>query len=414
MNNAIIERVGLLLEQNNIDAAEKVLNSFLNDHPDHFIGRYYKAVILLQKDDKETARIMCQQLLSEEPDSYAVLSLAINVDLADDKDKPAEEKAELLLSIYSEDSDAHALMSRVKLNQNNYDAALVSADRALELDAENEDAYSLKIMIGGLLGKSDTNSAIEDALNLNPENPSLIANQGYQLVREGKIDEALERLQYALSIDPNNDMARFAMMEALKARFWPYRMFHKYAEWQTKLSEQGSWTFIIGAYIAYRFLNRMANENPDLEPYLMPIVYFILFLFIFSWVITPLSNLYLLTNPYGRILLDKDDKLMAQLVGSALGLSILFGAASWAQDSESLLNCAFVSFGSMIPLGTFLTPVSDKNRLITKLFSIGIPALGFIGISTGQMLFFYGALMGLFAYQWVINGIIIRENSRQF
>ena len=172
--NGALERVELLLKQRRIDEARQLLESYLDENPQDFRGRYYMAVIMLESDEKELARAMCEHLLMEEPDNFGVLHLAINVDLADDKDKAAEEKAEILVEHYTEDSNAHVLMSRVKLHQRNYDRALESANKALELDAENEYAYGIKISIGGLLGEGDTNQTIEEALQVNPENPSLI------------------------------------------------------------------------------------------------------------------------------------------------------------------------------------------------------------------------------------------------
>jgi len=378
--NGALERVEILLKQDRIQDARQLLEGYLDEYPQDFKGRYYMAAVLLESDEKEEARAMCEHLLMEEPDSYAVLHLAVNVDLADDKDQAAEEKAELLIELYTEDSDSHLLMSRVKLQQRNYDRALESANQALALDAENEDAYAMKISIGGLLGESDTHQAIEDALQLNPENPSLLANKGYQLIRDGKIEEGLEVLKDALSRDPNNDLARFGMMEGLKSKFWPYRMFMKYAEFSAKLSEKGSWTFMIGAYVVYRILGRTAENNPALAPYLYSIVYFILFLFSSSWVITPLMNLYLLSNPYGRLLLDKDDKTMAQLVGVAAGSSLVFIAGYFITDIEIFSLVALVCFVSIIPLGTFLSPIKETNRRITKAFAIGIPVLGLLGV----------------------------------
>ena len=412
--NGALERVELLLKQQRTEDARQLLESYLDENPQDFRGRYYMAAILLESGEKEDARAMCEHLLMEEPDNYGVLHLAINVDLADDKDQAAEEKAEQLIELYTEDSDAHVLMSRIKLHQRNYDRAIESANRVLELDAENEDAYGIKISIGGLLGEKDTNQTIEDALQVNPENPSLIANKGYQLIRDGKIDEGLDLLKDALSRDPNNQLARFGLMEGLKSKFWPYRMFMKYAEYSAKLSEKGSWTFIIGAYVVYRILGKTAENNPELAPFIYPIVYFILFLFISSWVMTPLMNLYLLMNQYGRLLLDKDDKTMARLVGVAAGSSLVFLAGYLITNIELFSLVALVCFISMIPLGTFLNPVKEKNRKITKAFAIGIPVLGLIGIFSGVIMVYFGALILLFVYQWMLNGIMIRENSRTF
>ena len=254
-------------------------------------------------------------MLAEQPDNPSVLRLAAVIELSDGKPKIAERFGRQLLEMNAEDDDALVLMAKIKLDQRNYDAAINYADQALEIDAQNTEALNLKIYVGGFLGRSDTEETINEALNVNPEDSSTIANHGYQLLRQGKVDEALDRLKYALSINPNDQLGRYAMLEALKARFWPYRMYFKYKEAMAKLSGGANFGIMIGLWFGVNYLNRLASQQPDLAPFLMPLVYFMVALFLLTWIIDPIMNFYLLTNQYGRLLLDKEDKLMASLVG---------------------------------------------------------------------------------------------------
>lgn len=68
----------------------------------------------------------------------------------------------------------------------------------------------------------------------------------------------------------------------------------------------------------------------------------------------------------------------------------------------------------MSPLGTLLNPTTDKSRMITKHFATGIPVAGLLGVFLNIGLLWGVAGLALIAYQWVINGMMIRENSRQF
>lgn len=412
--NPMLQRIGILFEQERYADAKNNLEDYLSEYPDSPIGQYYLAVACLHIDEKTKSRNIVDSLIEQFPDDPDYLMLSADIDLQDDYYQAAESKAELLIEMNPLDTDAHTLMSKIKIGQNNYDAALASADKALEMDAENLVARNLKIVISGFLRKSDVQSNIEEALQQDPNNAYTIANHGMQLVREGKIDEALERLKYALSLNPTNQMAQYGMQEALKSRFWLYRMFFKYKETMARLSGGSSWSFIIGAYIIYRGLSYLAANNPSLAPILYPIVVLIAILFVLSWVIDPLMNSYLLTNKFGRLLLDDDDKIMAKLVlGAVLAAIVLFGLYLLT-SSSFILMISVVTALCMIPFGTFLNVTKPKNRKITKAFAIAPPALILISLIFQHEMFAAIAILVVIIYQWVINGMIIKENSRVF
>jgi len=269
-------------------------------------------------------------------------------------------------------------------------------------------------MIGGIIGDGATDQTISDALHLNPENASTIANHGMQLLRQGKVNEALDRLSYALSLDPTNNLARYAMGEAMKNKFWPYKMFFKYGQFAAKLSGKSSWTFIIGAYIVYQILNWLADKNEILRPFLTPVIYIILGLFLLTWVMDPLMNLYLLSNKYGRLLLDADDKKMAKLCGVSLSVAIISLALHFYLGTPPFLMCALAFGLFLIPLGTFLKPNRNSNRKMTKALTIGIVSVGALGAVLNIELLLIVSFIGIFGYQWLINGIMIKENARVF
>ena len=414
MSSGTIQRVQILLEQSRWAEARDVLEQYLAESPTDFFGRYYLIISLIQLGDKDRSRILADQLLSESSENPIVIGLSANIDLADEKFDSAESKADLLISLEPENAGAYEMKARANMGRRNYDGALSAVNKALELDAENVDAFNLKILISGLLGKKDVNQSIQEALELDANDPSTIANQGYQLVREGRINDALERLQYALSLEPTNQLARYAMMEALRARFMPYRLFLKYKELSGRLSAKGSWTMIIGIYLAYRLLLNLSRNNPQLSPYVTPLVYLLVFLFILTWVIDPLINLYLLTNRYGKILLDGDEKLMARLTGISFAFMVLSGIFYFIYDHNLFGEFALVGFGMMIPLGTFLKPTRDANRKITLYYTIAMLLSAFIAIIFRIEILMIGFLIALFVYQWLFNGLMIKENSRVF
>ncbi|WP_175489215.1 tetratricopeptide repeat protein [Neolewinella agarilytica] len=411
---ALIERLNILQQQSRWQDCKELLESYLADSPDDSIAQLYYVNTLTNLGEKKLARELIEPMLEESPDDPHVLRLAAIIELNDDKPKVAEKFAALLVEMNPEDDDAHTLMAKVKLDQRNYDAALQYIDQALALDPENQEALNFKIYISGFLGKSDTHQALQDALNLNPEDSGTVANHGYQLLREGKVKEALERVKYALSLNPENQLAKYVMVEALKARFWPYRMYFKYKEAMAKLSGGASFGVMIGLWFGVNWLNRLGANNPDLAPFTTPVVYFMVALFLLTWIIDPIMNFYLLTNPYGRFLLDDDDKLMARLVGGSLGLALLSLAAWFGTGLFTFQALAFAFLVLTIPLGSFLRPIRKNQRMILTVYTIALAVTGISAILLEQGFLINVALFGLLAYQFIINGMMAREGGRTF
>ncbi len=414
ITSAILERIQLLINQSRYKDAQSYLEKHLSQYPADTYGKYCYALVLFLDGKNNESRKIVDQLLVEDPENEDIIGLSVDIDISDDRLNPAESKAKILIEMDPESSESHLKLARVKLAQKSYDLALESANKALSFDAENVSALNLKILIEGLLGHETTNATIQDALHLDAENPSSIANHGIQLLREGKVNESLERLQYALSLDPNNYLAQHGMQESLKSKFWPYRMFFKFKEFTARLSQKGSWQFIIGTYILFRIIRTIAAKNPSLEPYLMPVIYIIIFLFLLTWVLDPIMNIYLLFNKFGKVLLGEDEKTMAIYCSYGL-IGALFSAIMYFGFGMTYFAMVGIVFGlSIIPLGTFLNPVKEKNLQTTKIYTIAAICIGLIGSFFQITPLFTVFLISIFIYQWVINGILIKENSRSY
>lgn len=414
MNHIILERVQLLLSQGRIDDAEKQLVSFLQDDPSSELGRYMMAYVLFYKGKSRDSEKILLQLQAEDPENTGYLALLAEINLKEEEYKDAEEKTDILLEMEPDEVQFHNLKSRLKFAQRYYDGALQYANSALVIDPENLEALNQKALLAGMLGdKSVAINAVHEALEKNPEDPYTIANHGHQLLAEGKVKEALERLSEALRLNPTNNLARYAMQEALKSRFWPYRLFYKYMHFMGRLTANGSWAVIIGAYVVYQIILRVGQANEALAPFLMPVAYIMIGFFLLSWIINPLMNLYLLTNNYGRLLLDDEEKKMAKLTGLSLILAALSFCIWYFQNVEIFLFATLFFVGMMIPLGTFLTPYKKSSKQKLIYFTVAIFASGMIGIVLNNMTFIYLAFIGLFFYQFVANSMAISSSSRR-
>ena len=414
MNHIILQRVQLLLAQGRIDEAEKQINTFLESNPTSELGRYMLAYILFFKGKSRDSEVILLQLQSEDPENTGYLSLLAEINLKEEEYEAAENKTDQLLEMDPEEVTFYNLKSRLKFAQRYYDSALRFTNSALSIDPENLEALNQKAMLAGILGeKHVAHNAVREALEKNPEDPHTIANHGNQLLAQGKVNEALERLSEALRLNPTNALARYAMQEALKSRFWPYRMFYKYIHFMGRLTARGSWAVIIGAYLLYQLILRVGQSNESLAPFLMPIAYAMIGFFLLSWIINPLMNLYLLTNNYGRLLLDDEEKKMARFTGISLLLAVICFLIWKFGNVNIMLFATFFFIAMMIPLGSFLTPYRASNKQQLIYFTAGIFVCGIAGIIFNYIMLLNMAFIGIFIYQFVANSMAISSSSRR-
>lgn len=414
MQQPILQRVELLLSQGRIDDADTQVRSYLEDDPTNEYGRYLLAFVLYYQGKSKECEALTLQLQQDDPENPAYLALLAEINLREDELEAAEEKGDMLLQIAPYQVQFHNLMSRIKFAQRYFDSALKYANSALEIDPENLEALNQKTMIAGILGdRQSAKNTILEALEKNPEDPYTIANHANQLLKEGKVKESLERFREALSHNPNNSLARYGMQEAMKSKFFLYKLFYKYFDLMGRLTANGSWGFVIGTYILYRVLNYISATNEALSPFVTPLAYLLLAFFILSWIINPLMNLYLMTNKYGRLLLDDDDKKMAQYTGASLLIALVgFGLYFLLGDKNSLMAGIFF-IGMMIPLGSFLAPYDKSKQKKLTFFTIGILILGVLGIILQNEAILTGGFLALFGYQIYMNSVSISSSSRK-
>ena len=414
MNQNILQRIQLLISQGRTDEADKQIRTFLENDPTSEYGRYLLAYILFFKGKSRESERILLQLQSEDPGNTNYLALLAEINLKEEEFASAEQRTDLLLEMDPDEVEYHNLKSRLKFAQRYYDGALQYSNSALVIDPENLEALNQKALLAGILGdKNVAHNAVLEALEKNPEDPYTIANHGHQLLSQGKVKEALERLSEALRLNPTNSLARYAMQEALKSRFWPYRLFYKYIHFMARLTAKGSWTVIIGAYVIYQIILWVGQTYEALAPFLMPVAYTLVAFFLLSWIINPIMNLYLMTNNYGRLLLDDEEKNMAKLTGLSLLLAILCFGVWYFQSINIFLFATFFFVAMMIPLGSFLSPYKKSNKQKLIYFTGAIFFFGIIGIALNKMMLMNIAFIGIFIYQFVINSMAISSSSRK-
>jgi hypothetical protein len=243
-------------------------------------------------------------------------------------------------------------MALVYCRARRWQDALDMAERGLQTDPEHESCNNLRALALTNLGRSaEANLAVHRALALDPDSAYSHANRGWLLLRESKVDEALDSFRSALRLDPSMDWARTGIIEAMKARYGVYRLMLRFWMWNASLTRRGQWVLIIGLYFTFSFSRRMLRSNPELWPILVPAMGAYL-LFVFgSWIGDPLSNLFLRLNPTGRLALNRFESSSSNVVAGLLATAIVSGIACGLTDAMPPFVLAVVCVLLLIPLG---------------------------------------------------------------
>ncbi|MBA4056756.1 MAG: hypothetical protein C0490_18725, partial [Marivirga sp.] len=311
-------------------------------------------------------------------------------------------------------ADYFGMLAAINLKQKEWKHALDNANKGLEVDPANlQSLNSRSAALYKLDKKEEAYATVQEALNQDPENPHTHSNIGWGLLETGDHKKALEHFREALKINPGYDYAKAGLVEALKARYLFYRLFLKYAFWINNFKGKAQWAIILGLYFGVKFLDKISESNEGLAVFLNPIIYLYFAFAISTWIITPLSNLFLRLNVYGRYALSEDEIKASDFVG----ISLLIGTMGFLVYlfNDDFLYCLIGIFGigMMIPLATMLTPDKKRSKNILIAYAIFLTLAGltaiFIQVSTGEVSIFFPIFtFGVVAYQWIANAFLIR------
>lgn len=360
--NAHLPRAQLLLQQQRYDMAEAELRQAIGAEPDDAAAHALLGLSLTRQNKNREAVEACRRAVSLGPDipfcHYAMAGVLYEQERHDEALAAVAEA--IRLDPY--EASYHALRGQIHLHKRNWKDALAAAEDALAVDAESVDGANVRAVALTNLGRrAEAGATIDAALARDPDNATTHANQGWTLLHANRPKEAMSHFAEALRLDPNLEWARAGIVEAMKARNPIYRVMLGYFLWISRLSSGVQFGLLVGAYVLVRFLRHLQQENPNLAPYIIPIVIaYVVFVFV-SWTADPLFNLVLRLNRFGRRALSQDQRIASNWFGATLLLAVAFGLAALARPAPGTIY-GFAFFAAMtIPVaGVF--KVHDARR----------------------------------------------------
>ncbi len=412
-----LAKVEILIQQKRYAEARQIIESLLAQDSSQPFLLSLLAEIYLQQDQPEQAAGIIDHSISLAPDTAHLYYIKSRICICLGQYDEAENQIAQAIALDSRDALFHAFHANIKLLRKQYQQALELAGRALEADAEN--LLALNIRSSALIKldkKEEAFTTIEGALREDPNNAYTHTNYGWGLLEKGNHKKALEHFKEALQNDPGQDMARLGMLEAVKAANPLYRLFLKYSFFMSSLTAKYQWGVIIGFYLITRVLRGIAQKNEAAQPYLTPIVILLAITAFSTWVFTPVSNLFLRFNRYGRLLLDHNEKRNSSLVALSLAVSLVGLISYFLLSDERYLSIVAFGFAMMLPLGILFS--AGKNHKVLKIYTLAMTAAGLSAIIltfTSNNLFNTASILfiaGFIGFQWLSNFIHIREDNK--
>lgn len=416
MTEQIISRAEVLIQQQKYAEAEKLLKEVLATNPADIHILALLSEVSLELDKTDEAETLINSAIGISPDISHLFYIKARVAINRDQYDEAENNLQQALALDPSDADYYAFLASIKSARKQHKKALELADKALELDPENLLALNTRsTALLKLDKKDDSFKTIEGALREDPNNAFTHTNYGWGLLEKGDHKKALEHFREALKNDPNFTYAQAGMVEALKASNLFYRLFLKYAFWISNLTAKYQWGVIIGFYLGVKVLRAIADSNEALQPFLFPLIIFLALVAFSTWVITPVSNLFLRLNRYGRHLLDKQEMMSSNFVAASFFFFLAGVLLYFITGGERFLTIAAFGFAMMLPYSAMFSPSKYKYSLVIYAAVMTIVGLGAIALtfSTGEIfnsltpVFF----IGFIGYQWVANFLIIKQSN---
>ncbi|MEX0712224.1 MAG: tetratricopeptide repeat protein [Pirellulales bacterium] len=415
-----LTRAQLLIAQSRYEQAAAELRRQLADEPDNALVHALLALCLIERKKYDEATAAAGQAVHLAPDvaftHYALAKVLYHRNRLNE----AREAVTEAISLENQDADYFALLAAIHFDQSRWADALAAADQGLSCDPDHSGCANLRAMSQVKLGRKDQAGAtIEAALARDPEDALTHANQGWVLLEKREPLKAAEHFREALRLDPELEWAREGIIEAIKARNPIYRLMLRYFLWMARLPPRTQWLVIIGVFIVARVARSIARNNPDLAPYVIPLlVLYVVFAFM-TWLAQPLFDLLLLFNRFGRHALSPERFTASIWLAGCLLCTLAGAALAWITLNPGGLVAALVCAMLAIPLSAVWRCEPGWCRNSMAVYTAALAGVGLFAalpfflsdeladlVIEASMYALVAFLLGAIAAPWVANLLI--------
>ncbi|RAJ10923.1 tetratricopeptide repeat protein [Chitinophaga skermanii] len=404
-----LNRAWFFIQHQRYQDAITTLQHFLGEYANNSDALYLLAICYMELEQTQKAASIVDAALANDAGDPRFHYMKSRVLIEERKYDQAFTFIENAVSIDPYDASYFATWSRIFLIKKKFKEAVAKAEEGLAIDPENESCLNLRShALYYLNDKEAAFAGLHEALEHNPENVYTHTNLGWKHLENGDKAKALEHFREALRKDPTFEWARSGMAQAMKSKYWLYKLYLKYMFFMSKQTGKMQWIIIAGIFILGQVLSNVSD-----------VLFYILATFVVgTWIVTPLSNLLLRINPYGRYLLTAQEKKTSNHIALLFGLSATTGLAYLALPTVAgLLGICIYAAIMVIPIATMNLPELPKNVRILRLFTAGLGAMALYAIGTAffqntiESFAFFFPMIGVFAYQSTANFLMMRENS---
>jgi len=344
MRGTHIERARMLISRNRHALAEEQLSLAMAEDPENPLALLLLALCLTKREAFAEASNAAELAVRCGPDNSYAHYMRAHVFCERHMYPEARRAIRDSLRIESANPLYHALAGRIEFNSENWSDALAAAEQGLACNPQDEQCVNLRALSLLQLGQAaQADSIAVSAISRTPEDAATHNTRGWTLLMQGQTIPALDHFRAALHIDPTLDGARQGMVQALKARFWPYRVLLLFSYRANKVAV--SWRGALGviclllliSVVSVAGLTSTVGSLAIQHEYFLTVVSTLVAAYVYSlWAMAPLSDMLLHFHPDGRLALSPEQHSAARwsswlLFASAitLVLSVLGRAASW-------------------------------------------------------------------------------------
>jgi tetratricopeptide (TPR) repeat protein len=322
--SAHLDRALVLVQQGRFEQALAEARLHLGREPEHGFGHYLAAIAALELGRLPEAEEHAAAQIRIDPEEAGGHECLARIELERGNAMAAETRAREALARDPDSPRLYALAASVAAQRERWDEVKELAERGLEIEPEHGDCANFRGLALLRLGRrSEAAAALAGRLQQNPESATAHALRGLTCLHQGKHDEAFEHFRESLRLEPANRLARDGLIEALKARYWPYRIALGYFLWVASLTQGGQVVLFLTVFFAPRLLDEVGRAVPALQPWTDAAIYAVMGFVMFTWVASPLFNAALLLHPLGRRALEWREIRAAIAAGLFTSLAVL-------------------------------------------------------------------------------------------